>query len=214
MNEIITIKFTGLSGNAYLIRKDDSFVLVDTAAKSKRGALENKLLAYGCCPGKLKLIVLTHGDFDHSGNALYLKNKYNCPVGIHINDSAITEAGKMFINKKKKNIVFDIFTRYYLGIDKFRSDIFFEDEYSLQSFGVDAEILHLPGHSSGSIGVLTSENNLICGDLIENRRKPGLYFVDDKDLVQKSLEKLDRLNINEVYPGHGRMFRYSQFRKK
>jgi glyoxylase-like metal-dependent hydrolase (beta-lactamase superfamily II) len=69
MNEIITIKFGGLSGNAYLIRKDDSFVLVDTASKSKRAVLEKKLLEYGCLPGKLKLIVLTHGDFDHSGNA-------------------------------------------------------------------------------------------------------------------------------------------------
>ena len=214
MNEIITIKFSGLSGNAYLIRKGDNFVLVDTASKSKRAALENKLHEYGCFPGKLKLIVLTHGDFDHSGNALYLRNKYNCPVAIHRNDSPVTETGNMFVNKNSKNIIFDIFTRYYLGIDKFRADIFPDDGYNLKSFGVDAEILHLPGHSSGSIGVLTAENNLICGDLIENRRKPGLYFVDDKDLVKKSLEKLDRLNINEVYPGHGKVFRYSQFRKK
>jgi glyoxylase-like metal-dependent hydrolase (beta-lactamase superfamily II) len=132
---------------------------------------------------------------------------------MHKNDSIITEDGNMFVNKNSKNIIFDIFTRYYLGIDKFRADIFFDDNYNLESWGIDAVVLHLPGHSKGSTGVLTAENNLICGDLIENRRKPKLYFVDDKDLVKKSLEKLDRLNINEVYPGHGNMFRYLQFRR-
>ncbi|RLI67201.1 hypothetical protein DRO91_10540, partial [Candidatus Heimdallarchaeota archaeon] len=33
------------------------------------GGLERELEKAGCKPGDLKLVVLTHGDFDHTGNA-------------------------------------------------------------------------------------------------------------------------------------------------
>jgi len=211
MNEILPIPFNGLCGNCYLLKNGDSYVLVDTALRSKRSRLEEKLYELGCTPGKLKLIVLTHGDFDHSGNALYLGKKYGCPVAMHRDDAPITRNGRMFINKKKKNRLIDWLSRRFLQIDTFTPDLYLEEGMDLKEYGVDAKVLHLPGHSAGSIGLLTAENDLLCGDLVENRKRPRLYFVDDAGAVQKSIEKLNQYNICDVYPGHGSPFRFSDF---
>ena len=40
----------------------------------------------GCKLGSLKLIVLTHGDFDHTGNAAYLRHKYAIKIAMHFDN--------------------------------------------------------------------------------------------------------------------------------
>ena len=212
MNRIIPMKFSGISSNCYLVQNNDNYVLVDTGSKSKRAKLEKKLLELGCTVGALKLIILTHGDFDHSGNALYLKSKYNCPVGMHREDSLLTESGDMYINKNKKNIVEAAFIKFFLKIDTFKPDLYLDDDMDLKDYGIGAKTIHLPGHSKGSMGILTAENDLICGDLIANKKHPALYYVDDAGEVESSLKKLNQLPIKDVYPGHGDKFKFSDFK--
>lgn len=209
MDKIIPIQFSGLCGNCYLIQNGDDQVLVDTALPSKRKELEKQLMEQNCTPGRLNLILLTHGDFDHSGNALYLKKKYNCPIAMHQEDAPITETGKMFIHRAKKNYIFDICTRLFLHIDRFSPDIFLDDGHDLCRYGLQGSIIHLPVHSPGSIGIRTREGALICGDLFENRKRPRLYFVDDHSQVENCLKKLEHAGIHRIYPGHGSSFMYS-----
>ena len=58
--------------SAYLVKTDAGFVLIDSGMSSNRASLERELRDAGCSPDDLKLIVITHGDPDHSGNASYL----------------------------------------------------------------------------------------------------------------------------------------------
>jgi len=91
--------------------------------------------------------------------------------------------------------------------DTFKPDIYVSDGQRLSEYGFDAEILHLPGHSKGSIGVLTNEGNLICGDLFMNMPTPNLHFmIDDLPAAKTSMNKLKFLGIKTVYPGHGKPF--------
>jgi glyoxylase-like metal-dependent hydrolase (beta-lactamase superfamily II) len=53
--------------SAYLVGAEGGFVLIDTGLASQWEKLEGKLQAEGCLPGKLKLVAITHGDFDHTG---------------------------------------------------------------------------------------------------------------------------------------------------
>lgn len=53
--------------NCYLIKTGDSYILIDTGFSTKRTDFEKELKGAGVRPGNLKLIVLTHGDFDHAG---------------------------------------------------------------------------------------------------------------------------------------------------
>src|SRR6516165_8868614 len=91
------------SVNCYLIETDTASLLIDTGGSNQRSALEKALASLGCKPGSLKLIVLTHGDFDHTGNAAYLRAKYGTKIAMHADDSGMLERGDMFWNRKKGN---------------------------------------------------------------------------------------------------------------
>jgi hydroxyacylglutathione hydrolase len=60
------------SVNCYLIKTEAGYVLIDTGSSNQRAALEHELHNAGCQPGNLKIIVLTHGDFDHTGVCHYI----------------------------------------------------------------------------------------------------------------------------------------------
>src|SRR3990172_2088130 len=156
------------SVNCYLIATDTGNILIDTGGSNKRTDLEKELESAGCKPGNLKLIVVTHGDFD--------------------------------------------------------------DGYNLSEFGFDATVLSIPGHSRGSIGILTAGGDpsvgselalnevkglaLFCGDLLDNTDKPVLNSImDDSLAANASIEKLKSIAINTVYPGHGAPFPLELFIK-
>ncbi len=86
--------------NCYLIETDTGYILIDTGGSNKRTDLEKELESAGCQPGNLKLIVLTHGDFDHTGNAAYLRKKFDTKIAMHNGDSGMVEHGDMFCDKK------------------------------------------------------------------------------------------------------------------
>ncbi len=96
MREIKTISYGGV--NCYLLTTDKGFVLIDTGFSKNRVDVERELENAGCTPEKLKLILLTHGDFDHSGNAVYLRKKYSVEIAMHIDDEGMVEKGDLFYN--------------------------------------------------------------------------------------------------------------------
>lgn len=203
--------------NCYLVKTGDGYILIDTGMPNKRGIIEKELESAGCQPGNLKLIVLTHGDFDHTGNAAYFREKFDTKVAMHYGDSGMAERGDMFWDRKNPNIfikiIFGLFFRLRKS-DRFNPDFYIEDGYDFSGYGFDAKVIHLPGHSKGSIEILTSDGNLFCGDLLANINKPKLFsIIDDSTAANASIEKIKSLKINTVYPGHGKSFPLSSFTK-
>ena len=211
----IVTKRISIKANCYLIKTDCGHILIDTGCSNKRIYLEKELKRAGCRPGTLKLILLTHGDFDHTGNAAYLRKKFNTEIAMHYGDSGLVENGDMFCNRKTGNIVIKIIVNAFIGLnhnDRFKPDLTIDDGYRLSEYGFDAKVLHLPGHSQGSIGILTNEGDLFCGDLFMNMNKPSLTsLVDNAAKLNSSIEKLKGLKINTVYPGHGKPFPMNSF---
>jgi len=82
--------------NCYLIEVDNGYVMIDTGMPDKRQGIEKEIENFGCYPGKLKLIILTHGDFDHDGNAAYFRKRYGAKIVMHPNDVDMFEHGDMF----------------------------------------------------------------------------------------------------------------------
>jgi glyoxylase-like metal-dependent hydrolase (beta-lactamase superfamily II) len=210
--EIITIKlkmFAGLASvNCYLIKINANFVLIDTGTSGNRGEIENQLEKAGCKPGNLNLILITHGDSDHAGNAAYLRDKYGTKIAMHQGDSGMVQKGDMLWNRKGNPISKII--KPFMGLSKsnrFTPDFYVEDGYDLIDYGLNAQVIHIPGHSLGSLGILTDQGDLFCGDLLINTDKPALNSImDDKKAANISIEKLEKLNIVNVYPGHGEPF--------
>ena len=203
--------------NCYLIKTDTGFILIDTGSQNKRTELEKDLENAGCTPENLNLIVITHGDFDHTGNARYLREKFGAKIAMHLDDVGMAEKGDMFWNRKGNFFIKKIApTLFRFGkSERFKPDLYLEDGDDLSEYGFNATIIHIPGHSKGSIGIITSDGDLFCGDLLENTKKPGLNSImDDKPAADISIEKLKSLEIKTIYPGHGESFQMDLFMKK
>ena len=196
--------------NCYLLDAGSGFVLVDTGSKSNRKELAGDLERAGCKPGLLKLIVLTHGDFDHTGNAAWLRAQYGCKIAMHREDAGMGEQGDMFVNRKKPNFLIRALIPLFTGFgqaERFSPDLLVEDGFDLAEFGLEARLYSIPGHSRGSIGLLAADGTLLCGDLMENTKGPALNSLMDNPVeARASLQKLRGLGAKQVLPGHGGPF--------
>jgi hydroxyacylglutathione hydrolase len=206
------------SVNCYLVQVDSGYVLIDTGGSNKRTELENELIRSGCEPGHLKLILLTHGDFDHTGNAAYLRQTFGAKIAMHQDDAAMAERGDMFSNRKSAKPVLRMMAPlvpilFGFGKSKrFQPDFCLGDGDGLSEYGFDAQVLSIPGHSKGSIGILTASGDLFCGDLLENSGRPALgSIMDDLAAAKASVERLASLQVRTVYPGHGKPFALAGF---
>ncbi|MBE9046867.1 MBL fold metallo-hydrolase [Pleurocapsales cyanobacterium LEGE 10410] len=196
--------------NCYLIKAEGGYILIDTGRTAKRQTIERELVSAGCLPGKLKLIILTHGDFDHCGNAAYLRRTFRTKVAMHRDDSGMVEHGDLSWHRKKPNMIIRLLLDWLFRLnksDRCQPDIYLNNGDSLARYGFDAKVIHLPGHSKGSIGLLTSDGELFCGDLLANVERPEIWSImDDLEAATASVKKLTSLPIDTVYPGHGKPF--------
>jgi hydroxyacylglutathione hydrolase len=220
MKEAITV--IGLDFvNAYLIKTKDGYVLIDTGLPNQWERLEKELESAGCLGGALKLIILTHGDWDHTGNASRLREKYNVRVAMHPSDVNQVENG-VFLKRKVRPLFYRIFftimmlrrklQKNKISFPKFKPDILLSDGQRLEEYGVTAEVIHIPGHTPGSIGVITDEGDLFAGDTFVNNKKPeDARIIENPGQLKTSLAALKKMKIKTVYPGHGKPFLMEEF---
>jgi hydroxyacylglutathione hydrolase len=202
--------------NAFLVKAQEGFVLIDTGLSSQWEKLEHALIAAGCLPDKLKLVVLTHGDADHAGNGKKLQENYHVQIAMHGDDYSIIEtgfSGKRRVKPLAMRIMFGLISlvrklgKNKADLNKFKPDIFLRDGQGLQKYGFNAGVIHLPGHTKGSIAILTDRGDLFCGDTLVNMRKPQTAtIIENAAELEESIKKLRKLNIRRVYPGHGKPF--------
>lgn len=229
--EIIRINLDGV--NCYLGKSEQGFVLFDTgghitmdkAFTNRQDALVKELESQGCKPGNLKAIILTHGDNDHVANAAFLREKYQTVIAMH--EADVELVSNLTIEKMMESFQFSsiVFKMMFLFLNKiirriaaktledykeFKPDVLLKEGDSLSDYGFYAKVIYLPGHTAGSIGILTKEGELISGDTFANMKKPSLApnALDFKQL-KASVKKLKTMNIKKIYPGHGEPFEAS-----
>jgi glyoxylase-like metal-dependent hydrolase (beta-lactamase superfamily II) len=210
MEDIKTIELTFV--NAFLVKVTGGFILIDTGLSMHWENLENKLIAEGCLPDKLKLVLITHGDFDHTGNCTKLKEKYNCIIAMHTGDRPMVEKGVVVKRKLKsfRNKIFFLIRKLFrkkFTFNRFSPDILLSDGQRLDEYGFNAVVVHIPGHTKGSIGILTGEGNFFAGDTFTNRNKPDTAsIIENQDELDNSLARLKNMDIKMIFPGHGKPF--------
>lgn len=214
----LSLPFRLGSVNCYLLKNESGYLLIDTGGTNRRMDLARDLENAGCRLGDLNLIVLTHGDFDHTGNAAYLRQKFGAKIAMHAGDAGMLERGDMTWNRKQGDFILRRVVPILFGFgeaERCKPDIYLEDGDTLKEYGFDACVIALPGHSSGSVGILAAADDpmigpghsLFCGDLLENIRRPALgSIMDDMPTARASFAKLREEEINTIYPGHGSPF--------
>ena len=145
--KIQTINFGGING--YLIKTDAGYILIDTGYPAKRVYLDKELEEAGCKPGNLKLVILTHGDIDHTGNAAHLRKKYGAKIALNHDDWGMVEHEDMSYNRKSKPDKITIINRIISLIsffikpgkfETFKPNIAIDEDYDLSPYGIDAWI--------------------------------------------------------------------------
>ena len=198
--------------NAYLVRAGDGFILIDTGFRSNRKALDAALIGAGCGVGDLKLVVITHGDADHASNAAFLRQKYGAKIAMHRAEVDAVESGNMFQSRgplsPMRRLLKPVMSLFRLKKrDRFSPDVLLIEGDRLTQYGLDATVYHVPGHTRGSLAVLTADGAFFSGDFLENRTRPSIAtFVDDAAVLRAQFERIKAMNIQTVYPGHGKPF--------
>jgi len=205
----------GGMGNCYIVSGENGAVLVDTGTAKFRDTLLEK-----CRAADVRLILLTHGHYDHVQNAAYLAEALGVPVAMHPADiplladilsepidahvfqgkamAAVIRLGqrprlKKFVARVQKN-----------DIPPFTPDIELHDGFSLLPYGVDASVVALPGHTRGCVGLLAGRD-LLVGDALMNIGKPArpLHYVD-RAAMEESAAKITALGEDiTLWFGHG-----------
>src|ERR1051325_4227429 len=84
--------------NAFLVREDDGFTLVDTTTG---GAADALIAAAEQAGGAIRRIALTHGHGDHVGSLDALKDRLSDAVEVLMPElDARIHAGEQFVEKK------------------------------------------------------------------------------------------------------------------
>ncbi len=209
----IISKTIGLS-NVHAI-KGDKTIIVDTGTYCDEAGMLYELQQMGIEPTEVSLIILTHGHFDHCANIGELKKITGAPVLAHEDAVNFLQTGQfdMYIQRGEYG------NQFWNMVKDFPMDlpapttpdiIIGDEEFDLNPYGVNAKVVHTPGHVSSNLTVITADREAICGDTIvidiNTGRGHPAAFCDDEEALQASLKRLQE-EADIYYSGHGGPFK-------
>lgn len=204
--------------NAHLIiGSTGKAILVDAGLPGTENKIHAALSRNGLSFTDIKLVVLTHAHVDHAGNAARIKRLTRAPVMAHEGDLPyyLQEVPMQYCPTNRLGKVLLSSGLLSSEYEKFKPDILLRDnqQMRLDEWGVDGEVRHTPGHTTGSISIELADHNWLVGDLIASgvllggivrtSRPLRLVFEDDPELVQEQLKKILRLQGKQLHLGHG-----------
>ena len=197
----------------YVVGKpeSDDFSLVDCGLMEMGAYKLEGLESCGIPFDKVKRIIMTHTHLDHIGCfPNILKKIPEAELWVHTLEATALEKGD-----ERTVYGMDMFktmcqAQYGLkpGVFSFQVHHKLEGSESLNIGGMDWEVLHIPGHSMGSIALYhRAKKILIPGDVIYADHAIGrfdLHGANASDL-KKSLLRLAELEVDILLPGHNQI---------
>jgi hydroxyacylglutathione hydrolase len=193
--------------NAYLLETSEGLILVDAGMPFSEGLVLEKMEELG--RDDLKLIYITHAHIDHFGGANALRDTTGAPIAIHRDDALAMAEGRTELgNVRDWEETSDAVLPYIeplLELTPTEADILLDEGDTLAEYGIDAYVLHTPGHTPGSSTLIVEDQLAFVGDLMSSNGKPHAqgFFADDWEQVAESIDRLKSLDPVLIYTGHG-----------
>jgi hydroxyacylglutathione hydrolase len=204
------------AAKAFLLRGPGGCVLVDTGIPPALPKLKRSLQELVPDLSALKLILITHGHTDHIGGAKALHELSGAPIAMHSADAGMAD-GTTRENIKPRTLAGrlakPLTSLMPLPVaNQFRPDFTITDAgFDLCLYGVDAEVIHTPGHTPGSLSVWLADGTALVADLVMPvpfaPYLPGMpMFADDVAQVREHVLKVLALKPRQIACSHGGPF--------
>ncbi|MFD5426191.1 MBL fold metallo-hydrolase [Streptomyces sp. NPDC127084] len=193
-------------GQAYLWRDGEELTLIDAGYADAADEIEEAVRGLGADPSAISRIVLTHCHRDHVGAAGELADRHGAQVLAHALDAPVIR-GEVPVPEP---VLLDWEVPLYehgLTVPKApptRVHRVLVDGEDI-GFGGGARVVHVPGHTDGSIAVhLPRHGVLFTGDAVAGvgRVMLGVFNVD-REAAWKSMRRLSGLKPSVLCFGHG-----------
>lgn len=194
---------------SYLLEFDAGLLLVDSGLPGSESRILAKMAVIN--RNDLRLIFITHAHLDHYGSAAAVRRHTGAPIAIHPLDQAYMARGETPLGSTRGrgrlvHPFLPVLHRFVM-VEPTQADIYLEDGDSLGDYGIDAYVLHTPGHTMGSLSLIVEGRHAFVGDLVSTFRKPHpqRYIAHDWSLIADSLDRLKSLELEWIYAGHGNL---------
>lgn len=203
--------FQILSGrsNVFLLTNGKADILIDTGPAFMWRTLQKRLGQLHI--SKIDLLILTHSHFDHAANAAKIREKYNARVIIHKSEAGYLSTGDNILpagtNPFAKFLV-KTFAEKFRTVALYQPcnyDITIDETFDLSELGFNAYLMHTPGHTTGSLSVITDNEIALVGDTMFGifRRSVFPPFASDPHQLLRSWKKLLETDCRLFIPSHG-----------
>jgi glyoxylase-like metal-dependent hydrolase (beta-lactamase superfamily II) len=209
--------------HCYLIQ-DKGMIMADGGAPKKAKEFTKATEKIGINTHDIKLIILTHGHWDHIGSVKEIKEVTGAKIALH-------HLEKEWLEKSLKPMPPGVTTWGHtlgkimtvllplISIPRTNVDVVIGNEgLLLDGYGIPGKVIHTPGHSPGSVSILLETGEAFVGDMAMNkfplRFSPGLpIFAEDPVKLNESWKLLLDQGVKMIYPSHGEPFSVDVIRK-
>ncbi|WP_340109963.1 MBL fold metallo-hydrolase [Pikeienuella sp. HZG-20] len=218
-----------VQSGVYLIRGQGENILIDTGnwttPEYDNGMGKFLIDKLDQETNDLRYILITHFHYDHTGNASILKERYGAEIVAHPLDKPIIE-DPMLVTKAEnverfgvspEEVLrdFNLAPNESLGLSDpeivrrhwnrpVEVDVTVEGGDILDVGGLKLEILHLPGHCPGQVGVYNPHTgSLYSADIMHFPTPLGPAPIGDAKAHRASIESCIRIKPQLLLEGHG-----------
>lgn len=182
--------------NGYIVETPDGLLVVD--AGSAAHTLDT-IRELGRRPQDVAVIVITHWHVDHMRGAEELRRRTGARLAVHELDAPVLAGGELPAKgRRRMQVILRVFR-----VAPVTADLLLRDGDDVAGW----QVVHVPGHTAGSIALHRHEV-VLTGDALRCDRRGQVLLPDprlslDPQTAVRSVELIRALHPRLVLPGHG-----------
>jgi hydroxyacylglutathione hydrolase len=202
LKDLFFIERGYLNANHFVYRSTRP-VLIDTAYIADFNDTAGLIARLGVNLADVQLIISTHCHCDHIGGNKLIQDQSGCDIALH-------KIGKHFIDTRND---WATWWKYFdQQADFFDCALALNDDDDVAVGPYEFKVIHTPGHAAEGIVLFSRKEKLLISSdtLWENDMAVMNLRVEGSAAIfhmLESLAKLESLDVQVVYPGHGPPFK-------